>query len=217
MADQLHAELPEFTGMTAFGSTVRGEAGPDSDVDIAVFIEPSDAEGSPQRNPNVPKGDAIRVNPYARKYEFHGGIDTIYKTLILRHLQEEGVMKADMDVLPISQGIIEHSRKRLLDKAEKHEGPDTGENMPVVPKNIRFLFHAPIDDERLRPYVSQTLEGLQESPYGERAWGMIRRTVAHFEEGRDDGAYESNPHRYIPPTLADAVGFYEEAGALTRQ
>jgi predicted nucleotidyltransferase len=33
-AHEMQATLPEYAGLTMFGSTVRGEAGPDSDADV---------------------------------------------------------------------------------------------------------------------------------------------------------------------------------------
>jgi len=67
VASELSTTLPEYRGMTVFGSVARGQAKEGSDADIFVYIEPSE-QSRVQANPRIegevkiaPKGGVIKL------------------------------------------------------------------------------------------------------------------------------------------------------------
>jgi hypothetical protein len=210
LAHALHGEMPEFLGMTAFGSTVRGEATPASDVDMYVFMSLTDAENSSQHNPRVkPDEKTGFFSDVPNTLVFHGGIELDYNAAIREHLPEQEIADADIIILPLDKTIVEDRTSLLLDNAKHYaDGTKTLTELDgLAPRNIRGLFHAPIDNERLRPFIGQVLDQLAASPYGDQAWRMLRHMVIGFEQGRE-GNFAEKPHRTIPETLAEALKFY---------
>ena len=207
IAASIHKEVPEFMGMTAFGSVVRGEARPDSDVDICVFMELSASEQSPQSNPRILSKEKVELSDtHVTTHIFHPAIDIDYKALIIEKLPEDSIVEPDILVFPISKDIVDTCTDVLLDNARLFT--ESGDATKVeVPGNIRCLFNAPIDVGQLQPYIEQVLTGLEVSKYGEKAWAMIRHLVTGFEQGRG-GSFRDKPHRFIPETLSEALAHF---------
>jgi len=212
LSQELQATMPEYEGMTAMGSTVRGEARPDSDVDILVFVRPDatsprqNVNNEPGFDPNsiIEKGESQHL-PQTFSFDIGKGMN--YKFPINESLRQSGIPHADIEVLPISKEIVDEATGDLLTDARAYD-EDPNIKPTGVARNIRALFQAPIDAEKLEPYMGQVLAKLGSNPHGETAWKMIRNFVVHFEKGREQESYAGVKHRYIPATLEEAKGYY---------
>lgn len=212
LAQGLHRTIPEFLGMTVYGSTSRGEARPSSDADLFVFIEPA-AKAASLGDPRVPEeqpGIILSSDAAPRNYSSHPtygftrNIEVNYRRMVVSRLR--GVVPSvDLDVLPISEAIVDRSTDALLETAQRWAMGDAGD--VSLPDNIRGLFHKPVDTERLQPHIGRVLENLAGSPFGEVAWSAIRRRVVGFEKRRGTAA-AAFYSREIPETLMDAQGHF---------
>lgn len=206
----LRERYPEFRGVTMFGSAVRGEAGPDSDVDMYVYVAP-DRTTAVQSNPNVAEDKLVQRVPddraLAGTHELHLGVGMDYKFAISNTLRGHGVKKADIIVLPISKEIVDEEVAAMLSAAEQWRN---GQRDDVYsPRNVRGLFHAPIDAADLVAYQRQVVDTFANSEHGEAAWQMMRRMIVAYEGGRNATDYTSAPWRYIPENLAQAAELYK--------
>jgi hypothetical protein len=208
-ARELSITTPEFVGMTLLGSVARGEATPESDVDIFVFIKPD--QGAPlQDNPRIPVSERIRrveEQPREGTVEFHGGIGVDYQSLISDKLGQNNIDKADIFVLPIDESIVDSTTQELLQNAKEIDEGNTSIGAHV-PHNIRGLFHVPIDDVNLQPYIHQVLSSLQNDSHGQTAWRMIRQQLAGFERHKTQKDFDGVQHRNIPLSLSAASEQY---------
>lgn len=205
----LREHFPEYRGTTAFGSAVRGEAGPDSDADIIVYVTP-DMSVPMQSGPNVTDETLVqRVSddkPLAGAHVLHAGVGLDYKIMISDALKDHGVSKSDIIVLPISEKIVSEEADAMLAAAAQWE---TGRlDKLYAPRNIRGLFHAPIDANDLAVYQRQVIDKFAASRHGEAAWAMMRRMIVAFEAGRNAVDYTSAPWRHIPENLTVAAERY---------
>ncbi|HEV2402917.1 MAG TPA: nucleotidyltransferase domain-containing protein [Candidatus Saccharimonadales bacterium] len=207
-AEHMETSLPGFVGMTAFGSAVRGEANEDSDGDIFVFVRP-DKNSPSQNHPAAPvEQPLIKTATGATRntVEFNPDVRFGYNQLVYAALKKADIKKADITVLPLDESIVTEAVNDLMGEAQKW---DTGVRPlePAVPRNIRGLFHLPINDRGLQPYIEQVLTALSTGGYGDTAWRMLRHRVVSFEHRKGSGM-EGVEHRYIPATLEEARGYY---------
>lgn len=209
VAKTLEAELPEFEGMTLFGSTARGEAKEDSDVDLFVFIMPTESSDIQNNSGYTDSQKTVRLNGvFEGTVSLQLGLASDYHKYLSPILQQEGINHADITFMPLDDVIAEQATRELLDTArEWDEGDHTKGAM--VPRNIRGLFHVPLGNGRLRPYIEQVFSTLSASPHGDTAWKMIRVQLIGFEKRRDQEHYESVSHRNIPATLDEARELYQ--------
>lgn len=206
--ETVQAQHPEIIGLTCYGSTARGEAGPDSDVDVFALVE-VDPNATVQNNPRVDPADRLQIapddQPRAGTYGFHGGIDADYKMALVRAGEQQGLLAMDIDILPISPDIVDDQATQLLeDIRQGKEGTAL-----AVPRNIRSLFHLPVGETKVGSYAAQVINKLASDPAGEESWHAIRHMVVGFENGRDKQGQEPS-HRQIPKTLAEAQTFYAQ-------
>jgi predicted nucleotidyltransferase len=200
--------FPEYKGMTLYGSTSRGETGPESDVDVFVFMEVNSASEAqatvPDQNHRLMQFD--EEGPAPGTFYFVPQITSLYKDVIKDELQRQGFPEADIAPLPVSDEIVEDAVVSALKGAQKYD--ELGEGGPVAPRNIRCLFHASIDDTNLQKYRQQVLESFSESPHGRTAWRMLRFMAATYET-RPDAHPDTLSHRYFPETLDQALEYYK--------
>ncbi len=205
---ELATELPDYLGMTVFGSTARGEARPDSDVDIFAFIKVNPDSPAQQSRHEWGKGKEVETETgsLAGTVNFAGYLD-IHGQAIRKSIQSRGIAKVGLIQLPISEEIIDQTTDTLLRDTERFN--ETG-SLPTVPRNMRALFHVPIDTSNLRPYIEQVINKLEASPNGEKAWSYVRQMVNGFERGRDpsDPDLRNVLHRHLPTTLQEARNYY---------
>lgn len=207
-APDINARFPECAGATMYGSVVRGAAREDSDADLMVLMEITDNPESLQANPWVPRNELVAPGQgvLASSRMFHDGIRLDYQQGIRDLLHAHGVLKADIDVLPVSEDIIEQQGEYLLRTAAEWT---RGERATIdVPRNVRALFHAPINDVMLGKYQRQLLEQLSVADDGAAAWEMVRRMVIGFEAGRGNNDFSSATWREVPDTLEAAMAHY---------
>jgi predicted nucleotidyltransferase len=198
--DDLRMSRPDYVGMSAYGSTVRGEAGPDSDVDLYVFVAP-DLKAPEQDNFRMSTSEHLQKEAdgnHRGSVLFHGAIDGDYKYMLGEMLKSEGVNVPSMDVLPINNSIVEDTTAELLANARAYDGGDTRQEVVVVPLNIRGLFHVPIEDSQLATYRKQVIDILKADEHGETAWKMIRQYTVFYEKGRQQEHFDSLPYRQAP-------------------
>jgi hypothetical protein len=196
---------PEIAGFTCYGSVSRGEAGPDSDVDMFAFVEVK-PDAPMQKNVMVGESGILRTSEPGANIDgtfFHPGIAVDYTMAIQKACEVQGIADIDVDVLPISPELVDSQVSQILADTKKYQGKKIG----FMPRNIRGLFHVPVGEDGLRSYQAAVINRLTADPNGEAAWRMIRHVVAGFEKGRA-GQDQEVEHRDIPKTLAEAQAFY---------
>jgi hypothetical protein len=204
----LHEQMPEYLGMTAFGSIVRGQAVETSDADVYVYFDGS--RTSLQDRKRAPTA-VFHENGFIGTMGYATNLRVGYKRRVHEALKSSGVLRADVVALPLRADIIDKQAEFILTQAphvkfEELEGT-------MGPQNICGLFHAAIDDGGLASYRERTLQQFAKSEDGEAAWRIVRRTVTRFEAGRDKVAerdFEDASHRYIPRTLQVAQVYYAD-------
>ncbi len=217
--ETLHAGMPEFAGMTVFGSTSRGEARPatetdqGSDADMYAFVV-VDSDRSPTQHSYLESHRSVLAEPItdvtSNAYgliAFDRFLQIAYESTIYRVAVEHGAPShTDVLTMPISGDIVDFQANILLQIAEKHT--KTGK-LPksLVPRNIRGLFQLGVDTAELQPYQAQLLRRLGESEYGNTAWRLIRHTISFYEVGEGREPSELH-HRQVPATLEEAVEYY---------
>lgn len=211
----LHGDLSEYAGMTLYGSTVRGDTTPESDVDLYVFMDISEhSRVQSILPPKTPIVTEVTQGETAGTVYFKPLLNAVYKKLIADELSNHGFSKADITVLPMSKEIVSSSIGRVLEEVEAIQAGQTRAIAPLVPRNIRCLFQASIDNVRLQPYCQQVLDGFAASQYGTTAWNSLRQWVAWYET-----AYDADKgvmaHRLFPETLDDARIYYGDTGAYS--
>ncbi len=209
VAATLKTQLPEFAGMTAYGSVVRGNAKQESDVDITVFFDVSQDRTSDLVN-HVRKTAPNEIEDLSDVHIFDLSTKLRYNIAIRNALKEKGTLNpqdADISALPISSEIVSEEVKDLLNVAARYDS-SKDENKVWAPRNIRALFNMPIADERLKGYQAQVVQDLSRSPYGKRAWQMLAFRAVHFEKGRGNDDYTAYTRRLsfqpIPWSLEEA-------------
>lgn len=208
VSEKIREKLPEYAGMTVYGSTVRGDTGPESDVDIHVFMETSD-NSDIQTMVSDPDFRTVQIpfGPTEGTFYFATLIDTRYKEQVEDELVDRGFPTADITILPINKTIVEKSVESAA--ANVKTIIETGGESYLIPRNIRCLFNAPIEDERLQPYRLQALSLIKDSPYGKAIWMLLRQWISYYEGGRDNDDLNAIEHRPVPDTLADALEYYQ--------
>lgn len=200
VARALHETMPEYTGMTAFGSTVRGEAREDSDLDICVFVNAGDNEGSIEAHSSTDPELAetyIVTNPL----EASGISYRVKKEMEARNLPGRS---SDVEIVPINHDIVADTTEILMANAVKLKEGDTSIR---IPRNVRELFYAAIDTANLQPYIEQALRVLSNDVRGEEGWHLIRGAVEYYENKRGEQGQPLR-HRYFPVNLEEARGYY---------
>lgn len=208
-SEELTERFHEYLGSTVFGSVARDEAGPNSDIDLYVYIKPTE-DSQIQSNPAVSGEPKMGVRggegPLADDVVFHPAIEMDYKWPISRSLAQKGVAKTDINVYPISDEIVDMQTTKVLEAAAKRDaGQDVGS---VAPRNIRGLFHGAVQTEELKPFQARVIQRFSQSLHGETAWKMVRDVVIGFEQGRNSDFTAS--HRYIPEDLVSAQSQFIE-------
>jgi hypothetical protein len=188
--------MPEYMGMAKFGSLARDESREDSDVDVILFVRPDTSVKNQVTQPSERLEGSLRGT-----YFFDGITGVNYEAELLSHLKKEGIDKADFDIVPINEEIVANNTALLLEEV------GNSKRLPAIPRNIRQLFHSPIDIEDLRPYMEQVLNAFKDHPNGEKAWNAIRHMVTGYEQGRE-GDFGPLKHRYLPQTLEEALDYY---------
>jgi predicted nucleotidyltransferase len=205
-ARQIEEEIPEFAGMTLFGSTVRGQAIEENDVDLNVFFEPS--EDSPIQSGSFaePARRIRKTNPVDNPgnvrgaHVFYEDIDVNYQKAIKRILAAHGITIVEMDVWPINDEIVHDEVQDLLRFVE--EAAKNGDTSSTwAPRNIRTLFNVPIAEEGLRAYQRQVVDELSASAFGAQAWKHISFWVRFFEGQGGRGGDVLNYPRLIHPHM----------------
>lgn len=207
-SESLHVELPEYIGMTVFGSIARLEATPDSDADLFVFLRPGD-EYNLQHEPRVTEGNQLVVSAGAQigTIVFDTYINMQYDRTLQKTITATGVNDPHIIILPLDEHIIDQTSKTLLDIAKTWDEGDKSIGA-LVPRNIRALFHVPTGDSDLQLFMEQALGILKASPHSNTAWAMIRHNVLSFEKGRGQQDIDLVTHRYLPKTLGEALAYY---------
>ena len=202
-AGSMATSIPEFMGMTLFGSTARGEARPNSDVDIFVLVNPDNLPLRYERTSLGGTTGTVEFTKWIRPNEEE--ISRIRQTT-----QAHGLDKIGLIVLPFNDAIFEQTISDLIEVATLWDSGDHSIGAQV-PRNIRALFHVPIHDTELQPYIERTLTTLNNSPHGTIAWRMIRHQLVSLELPKmrtDDDFIKGLAHRYIPTTLDEAIQVY---------
>jgi predicted nucleotidyltransferase len=221
---ELHYAVPEFVGMTVFGSTARGDArapgarGPDdrgSDADIYAYFRP-EPQSHIQHNiyPDLPDEHKVVVDtdpksPTQGMIEFDWRIRADYYQVIKEAIVRNGMLStSDIHALPISPEIVTHQVAAILEQAKVYEESGSIPKGASFSRNLRGLFHVPVDDQELRPFRDQAITELAASPQGETAWKFIRYSIGRDEVGAQADATQIN-HRQVAQTLAEAVDQYK--------
>jgi len=206
-AEDLQEALPEYRGMTIFGSTVRGVATEYSDADIFVFLAVDPGAKIQQGTDQSQLVERIETGALKGAHIFRLAVAHEYEALINSDLHTHGIDSADIFTTPISEHIISQEVAEALQGAGEWDHTKQGE--AVAPRNIRGLFHMSVDDTLLKPYRKQVLETYAQSPHGETAWKMLRHMTAYFEVGREGEAdLPQVSHRELPSTLQEAIEYY---------
>ncbi len=204
VSSELHEEWPEYVGMTVFGSMSRREARIDSDADVFVFIKP-DQEASLQHDPRVADAEVIRRlgDNQVGTVAFNSFITAKYHSQAAAAIEASGIPRAGVIVLPLDSLIVTNTTSELLQNAELiNLGDDTiGAR---VPRNIRALFHVPLQAQELAQFQKQVLDTLNANPNGELAWRMIRHMVLSFEARKDVVDVGTADHRPLAQNLGEA-------------
>jgi hypothetical protein len=211
VAERLGGTLPEYKGMTLYGSTVRGETSQDSDVDISVFIELD--ETTPFQSVMDPAKphliEYVNAGPYTHSRRFVPLIESRYLAKLDEELSERGFPDSDRSILPISTAIVAENIQNVLDSAKAYRETQNLNDLHA-PRNIRNLFQGTIDDTGLVNYRKQVLETLSQASEGQLAWKIIRFFAAKYEVGRN-GDPNALSHRTLPEDLVEAVSHYEQS------
>jgi hypothetical protein len=203
----LATTLPGYIGMTLYGSTARGEATADSDIDLFAFIDPDSLPltaghvGTDELCETVYSGatqGTVRFKPHTSQE------DTLFQT-VNGHVKAAVPVGLDLDLIPLNSRIVEETTDSLLRSVASHTEGNT-ENKKLIPRNIRALFHLAADAPRLQPYIHQALTKLAQDPHGEMAWSWLRHMVVGFEQGRSQT--DNLRLRSVPSTLNEAIQEY---------
>lgn len=207
VADILKEAMPEYRGITVFGSVARGEARPDSDVDIFVLINPDETAPVAARllenTPDAAVTSTVEDGPLEGATHFHGAIDIDYKFTVMDMLKAQGINKADVIVMPVDQEVVDTGTQLVIDSVVRYESEGTR----VVPRNIEALFHAQVGAGDLLDLQQAAIKKLLAAEKGEVAWRMIRHMVIAREQGRG-GDYSDPSHRKIPADLQEAAEMF---------
>lgn len=222
------ADHPFIEAATVFGSTVHGEARPESDIDAFVFVDPASL---PEEFSTEVNGRRVLTARDAKDMGRAMQVDLMAglgKT-VTRDGEHE---KNDVKVFAINEAAIEEelakqikqyeafaryrqARDILIDRYhgqnplpeqdfDEYATQALGE--PPYPDSIDWsipaLFHPGVGDtERLQTLRSAVVNSLPESAGGAKAWEEIKDRVAMFEgdlHHRDDLSVA------LPDTVADA-------------
>lgn len=167
---------PEFLGLGLFGSTARGTARIDSDIDLVVFIH---AQGLPFGSLDTYE-DYYRYNDEIKHYfdvELRRGVKKRYNSCIVKELQQVCNFPRDQIFdtwfVPISNTLID-----FFVEYKKINGGD------YVPDFILAMFFPHLGDgiEPFRSYLVQRLLELGEK--GEELWAEITSDAFSYVKGR---------------------------------
>lgn len=206
---ELRESMPEYVGMTLFGSMARKETRPDSDADVFVFIRP-ESDAQLQHDARVQDHDVMRriaVGNQIGTVLFNGHISIKYFSAVKEKIEATGIPRAGVITLPISEKIVAETTTELLQNAKRFAESGNPDEVRV-PRNVRALFHVPIDDEGLVQYRNHVLTRMAEDPNGNLAWRMVRHRVLSFEVRKDQDDIEAAGHRYFPGSLEEACQSY---------
>ncbi|MBL8159800.1 nucleotidyltransferase domain-containing protein [Candidatus Saccharibacteria bacterium] len=206
--EAMRREMPEVIGLTAFGSTVRGEAGPESDADVYLYVETSDTAPYQTVKPGMEAVQRRDSGSLEGTYEFNPAIAMNYKWKFYTDLKERGIPKSDIVLAPINDEIITSQVDEMLDYAAAFDMEDLKTADKKCPRNVRGLFHAPVQDEGLKGYRDKVLARLVDSEHGEKVWMMISHFVEGFERRKTDATSSRPDHRTMPRTLGEAIEHY---------
>ena len=207
-SEMLHADTPGFIGMTVFGSTVRGQAKPGSDVDLWVLMDPTIPLEDDRGYTFDMSGDFKKraEGVHTGTYDVSFVAEAEYRHWVRKHLAQNGIDKSDVIILPLTTDILADCVTDLLAVATEIN-QNTRQDVRCA-RNVRALFHVPVEGEALQPYIEQTLTALSAHPDGETAWQIIRSGLVTFERPKDQQGLKGVNHRYIPANLEEARGYY---------
>ena len=206
-AETIRQRIPEYLGMTAFGSCVRGEAKETSDVDIYVHLDGTRSTMEDFENESFLVHEPCALDEdMAGSSNYRFDLNYAYKMTIKDILAEHGIHEVDLIAAPTSSKLVEDSARQAL-RAAEYWNIGEKDYGAVAPRNIRGLFHVPIDSERLEPFQRQALDLFANSKHGETAWRMMRMMVAEYEVGTGRHLPDLS-HREIPESLNDARPYY---------
>ncbi|HUB93074.1 MAG TPA: nucleotidyltransferase domain-containing protein [Verrucomicrobiae bacterium] len=223
-AEELRASIPEFQGLTYYGSTARGEArapgtrdasDQGSDVDVFVFFRPdpnSYIQGGVHSD--IPERYRTGISTKGESKGstiFESSIRYDYNLTVREVAAHHGLpTHGDTEAVPINEEIVADQVSRLLATAELVDASQTPDCFPS--RNLQGLFHVSAGNDNLVEYRRQVVVLLALSPHGETAWRALRGRVGYFEVGRDKEQYLPRiDHRRVPETLAEAVMQYGAA------
>lgn len=228
---KLQATHPEVIGATLFGSSVKGRAVGESDVDSAIFV---DAQRAAERNNSFSTHTDIReesdgtkeiqtlFNPVAGYYYFtelnkhvnsrsqnNGGIIVEHATVFPMSPE---ILKLHLDIyIQSTQDFFSYHCAVINDRVNqsrngKQATPST-ESTQLEPSfflpssDITSLFHLQIG-HGLDKYRQEVIERLEDNPYGEYAWRNICDSVEIFE------GWSQRSGKRFPRRLAQARKTY---------
>jgi len=214
---ELQTINPDIVGASLFGSTLKGEATPESDFDTSIFLDANMLEEM---------GIAVSEDKYGGVSIDDPELKTEYSKYLSDYLakkmgEDSTKLEEGLFLTPISHEIIDSQIDNFLKKAEAYqdykksykdwwdnnnEGPaPEPPETPIMGSNVGSLFRAELGPG-LEEYRDHVLTRLGEAGQtGEEAWEAILSTVKFGEGHIDDNHY--------PSSLAEATETYTQQAA----
>lgn len=228
VVDEVKAEYPEVLSVCVFGSSTKGRARKDSDIDGWMFVDSAIVAEKLECSQSDVLDVEVKDDDFGRRKStfFKDKVEVGYGDLVRAKMKERlGLSDEQVEhirALPVSEAIIEEYVEdwRIWDESvQKYqidreaymtalENRDYSLERPVLPDNpqlsvLPYMFHMAIGRgvEKYRAYLINKLEALGDG--GDRVWRRVIERTEMMENHLNSGTGLS-----YPSTLAEAKNQY---------
>jgi len=185
--NEMRQAHPDFyTGMTIYGSLVKGRAHEQSDVDAVVFYDPDSA--------------------YGKSFDSYAAMVEQPNEDIARHIGKRFRHKAYSDTF---QGVGSYTKvamnERIIDDniafaEQATQRPETADG--GIDPGLIDLFHMRVGEGDIQAYRQRVVDNLAASAQGETVWREMMNQLKTKEEMRRGAEI------HLPGSLAEATDYF---------